>query len=245
MLVDLDGTLLGNTGWRLSLDFIVRATRRLRSRLGVIGALSVLSAAKRSFDRPHPEHTNDLRVLQLFSERMGISLEESRAFIRSQVGGIFQELRRHFFPVPGAREFILWAREHFDLTLATNPVWPEEIAHLRLEWAGLPRDAFGSITHARNMKACKPTAEYYLELCSRLGYRPEDCILIGDDPRMDLPATRVGIRVFIVKRGASATHSGPQKITLSGMKAPAWQGSYLDLRSALAAGGVFSTPASK
>lgn len=240
LLVDLDGTLLGNTGWRLSLDFIVRATRRLRSRLGVLGSLSILSAAKRAFDRPHPEHTNDLRALQLFSDRLGISLDDARTFVRSQVGGVFQELRRHFYPVPGAREFILWARERFDLTLATNPVWPEEIAHLRLEWAGLPRDAFSTITHARNMKACKPSPEYYLELCANLGLKPEDCILIGDDVKMDLPATRVGIRVFIV-----GSYSSLKPLKIAGMRAPAWRGSYLDLRSALGAGGVFSTPASK
>ena len=50
LLVDLDGTLLGNTGLRLSLDFVARAVSTLRPRLGVRGSLQTLVEIKKAFD---------------------------------------------------------------------------------------------------------------------------------------------------------------------------------------------------
>ncbi len=231
LLVDLDGTLLGNRGWILSVDFVARALRRLKPKLGTRGALNTLLDIKKAFDRPHADLTNDQRVLAIVADRLDLTVEEARQFIRNGLFQIFPQLSRHFYPMQGAREFLSWAKSRYPMVLATNPVWPEEIAHLRLEWAGIDRETFRSITHVRRMKACKPAAEYYREVLEQEGFDAAKTLLIGDDVSMDLPATRVGIAVFIVGkyRRVSALH-------LEGMQAPAWRGSYEALREILEGG---------
>ena len=234
LLVDLDGTLLGNTGLRLSLDFVARAVSTLRPRLRVRGSLQTLVEIKKAFDRPDGEKTNDLRVVGLLAEKLDVTIEEARQILRSGVFQIFPNLSRHFYPIQGAREFLSWAKGRYPLVLATNPVWPEEIALLRLEWAGIDPSTFRSITHVRRMKACKPASEYYREVLEQEGFSAATTLLIGDDVKMDLPATRAGVPVFIV--GAYRRVSA---LRIEGMQAPAWRGSYRALQEILEAGGAF------
>ncbi len=228
LLVDLDGTLLGNRALPLSLDFVRRALARMRKYGGWRKSISTLIAINREFRIPHKELTNDIRVTRLFSERMNVGLEEGRQILRDGVSMIFPSLKKHFYPVPGSRDFLLWAKERYPLFLATNPVWPIEIVEMRLKWADIEPEWFASMTHIRKMHACKPEREYYLEILDELGLKPEECLLIGDDVKMDLPATRVGIRVFIV-----GEHKKLTSIKTRGSKAPAWRGSYAHLRQLL------------
>jgi FMN phosphatase YigB (HAD superfamily) len=48
------------------------------------------------------------------------------------------------------------------------------------------------------MTRCKPDPAYYRELLSRLSLGPAECIMVGNDPRKDLPARDAGIRTFLV-----------------------------------------------
>ena len=228
LLVDLDGTLLGNHNLPLSLDFVRRTLGTLRQYGGWRKSIGALYAINDALRKPSKDVTNDKRVVDLFSKRMNLDPEEGRKLLGEGVGSIFPQLKKHFFPVPGSREFLEWARTKYPMTLATNPVWPEEIVELRVRWAGIDPAIFRSVTHVRRMHACKPTQEYYSEILEQEGLKPEDCLLIGDDAKMDLPATRVGIRVFIVGEHVKTT-----SMKLPRQKAPAWRGNYKDLRKHL------------
>jgi FMN phosphatase YigB (HAD superfamily) len=159
-----------------------------------------------------------------------MSLEESRVFIVESLRGIFPNLKKYFSPVPGSNDFLEWAKDHYTLSLATNPVWPKEIVELRLQWAGVDPKIFNLITNATNMSACKPEKEYYEEILKLKKYPPENCLLIGDKTTMDLPATEAGIPVFIV-----GNYSTLKKLHYKKNKTEAWQGSYKHLKKILAA----------
>lgn len=233
LLVDLDGTLLGNRPFPLSFDFMNRALGILRNYGGIKKAMSTLFYIWREFGRPSPEMTNDKRVVEVFSKRTGLPLEEARRVLRESIFVIFPFLEKHFYPIPGSKEFLVWAKDHYPMTLATNPVWPPEIAEMRLKWAGVDPSCFSFITHVREMHAVKPHPEYYKEILEKRGLRAEDCLLIGDSEKMDLPATRVGIRVFIVARKASK--QGFIELKASKALVPAWKGTYAELRGLLEA----------
>jgi FMN phosphatase YigB (HAD superfamily) len=229
LLVDLDGTLVGNHGFHLSIDFLRKSVTDLRKYGGIRKALRVLMAIQKEFKEPSTlEHTNDHRVVELFSKQMNLSIEEARGVLREGVLTIFPGLKRHFFPIEGAKEFLDWAKGRYPLTLATNPVWPPEVVEMRVRWAGVDPAIFGSVTHIRTMHSCKPSAEYFQEILDQQGLKAQDCLLIGDDVKMDLPATRVGIRVFIV---GLKSRLGPLRFTDA--KAPAWRGSYHHLQAIL------------
>ena len=158
---------------------------------------------------------------------MNLSLEEGREVLREAVLLIFPNLQNTSIRLKG-QKFLDWAKDHYPLTLATNPVWPSEIVDLRVKWAGIDPKIFGSVTHVRQMHACKPSPEYYQEVLKQQALKAGDCLLIGDNTKMDLPATQVGIRVFIVGKN---TKLGP--LRFNGAKAPAWRGSYHHLRGLL------------
>lgn len=231
LLVDLDGTLLGNRNLSLSLQFVKKAVQALKPLGGTGHALSTLLAIQKELHRESGDRTNDVRVVDLFARKMNLTPEKAREIIREKLFIIFPELKKYFFPVPGALEFLEWARNKHTLILATNPVWPPEIQELRVKWAGIDPTWFKSITHIRKMNACKPSPKYFAQILEQEGFSPDDTLHIGDELKMDLPATKVGIRVFLV---------GPYKkispVKLKGAKAEAWRGSYQHLRQFLESG---------
>lgn len=228
LLVDLDGTLLGNKNITLSYDFVKQALSKLKVYGGIANGAKLLYSIGKELNKTSKDLTNDLRIVQLASQQLNLSLEDARKVVREGVSTIFPTLERHFFPIQGAKEFLDWAKDHYPLTLATNPVWPPEIIELRVKWAGLDPSIFSEITHVRKMHSYKPSPQYYEEILAQQGLKAEDCLLIGDNMKMDLPATRVGIRVFIV--GQFKTVS-PIRTTKS--RAQAWKGNYKALRQLL------------
>jgi FMN phosphatase YigB (HAD superfamily) len=228
LLVDLDGTLLGNRNIYLSYDFVRQALSSLKVYGGVAMAVRSLLSVGRELKKTSEDLTNDIRIVEIFSRQMNVSIEEARRVLRDSVMTIFPTLEKHFYPIQGAKEFLDWAKERYPLTLATNPIWPPEIIELRVKWAGIDPSIFADITHVRRMHAYKPSPQYYEEILKLNNLNASECLLIGDNVKMDLPATRVGIRVFIVGKYKNLT-----PIQISKARAQAWRGNYPALRKIL------------
>jgi FMN phosphatase YigB (HAD superfamily) len=230
LLIDLDGTLLGNKPLPLTIDFMRQSIAALARFGGTRKAIGTLLAIQKEFKRPSKLLANDIRVVELCAQHLKVPADEARKFLRENIFKIFPTLHKYFFPVPGSKEFLDWAKDHYPLLLATNPVWPPEVNELRVRWAGIDPSIFKGMTHVRRMNACKPTPEYYEQILEQEGIKAKDCMLVGDDVKMDLPATRVGISVFIVGKYKRLSRLKPPKA-----KAPAWRGTYKDLRELLEA----------
>lgn len=233
LLVDLDGTLLGNRNFSLSFDFLGRTLQNLKKYGSVKNNIRTLLEMYREFGKHSPDSANDMRVVAVFARRLDIGLEEARKILREGLFTIFPELQKHFYPIPGSQDFLEWARLKYPLTLATNPVWPPEIIEMRVKWAGIDPSIFGFITHVRAMHSTKPKPEYYQEILDMQGLKAEDCLLIGDNVKMDLPATRVGIRVFIINSKPKDAKIKIHSLKYPEARAQAWKGSYMELRTLL------------
>jgi len=111
---------------------------------------------------------------------------------------------------PGAREMLLQLREKsLKLVIASNPLWPSIAQNKRLAWAGLGDLQFDLITHIENMTYCKPNVEYYREICSKIGERPEACLMVGNDPVNDMVVGTIGMKTYLV------TDSDPSGLEVS------------------------------
>lgn len=84
------------------------------------------------------------------------------------------------------------------VALATQPIFPEVATKLRTKWAGLDVSDFELVTTFENIGFCKPSKEYYLEVCRRMNLAPEDCLMVGNDVDDDMPAREAGIDVFLL-----------------------------------------------
>ena len=84
------------------------------------------------------------------------------------------------------------------VALATNPVFPAAATHQRIAWAGLRPEDFELVTTYENSASCKPNLLYYHEVMGKLGVRPEECLMVGNDVAEDMIARHLGLRVFLL-----------------------------------------------
>jgi FMN phosphatase YigB (HAD superfamily) len=232
LLCDLDGTLIYSGDFRINLAFLGRTLPTLKKHQGWKAALKALKESQSILKIPSSLETNYERMVKVFQKHFKLDQNQAIDAMRSSMDDIFPKLKNHFGEIKGAAKFIEWAHPNYSLTLATNPVWSIELVKLRMRWGGINPDYFQSITTADRMHACKPAPEYYREILAQEKFNAADCLLIGNERVMDLPATRVGIAVFLIREKAKA---------LTCLEAPttkfpgAWRGNYTHLRKMLEA----------
>jgi HAD superfamily hydrolase (TIGR01509 family) len=82
------------------------------------------------------------------------------------------------------------------VVVATNPILPLNAQRKRLSWAGLDGVSLALVTHIENMSYCKPQLGYYRQVCQLIGEKPEDCLMVGDDPANDMVAALIGMKTY-------------------------------------------------
>jgi FMN phosphatase YigB (HAD superfamily) len=230
LLCDLDGTLIYSGDLRVHLEFIARTLPGLKKHQGWAAALRTLKASAEVLKIPSTLETNYERLVGAFGKHLKLDRQSAIDEMKLSVSTVFPKLERHFGEMKGAKEFILWAKGKYTLTVATNPVWSLELVKLRMRWGGIDPDLFDSVTTAEKMHAAKPSPEYYREILSQEKFEATECLLIGNERGMDLPATAVGIAVFLIRLNAKEMTC----IVEPSAKSPgAWRGNYDHLQKLL------------
>ncbi len=232
LLVDLDGTLLDAHERLSQIDFLSKAIPEM-SRLTEKSWYQILKAMRnvqKEVTKPNTPHGPNMRtrVAMAVAHALGLTVEVSDQVIQTMLQTVFPTIQRHFFPVPGAKDFVDWAKDHYPMILATNPIWTEEYVRMRLDWAQIPVDYFKWVSYSDIMWDLKPRSRYYQDVLAREHLDATNCLLIGNDPKRDVPAVQVGISVFLLSREDECVplKTGPDQ-------APAWRGSYRVLRKLL------------
>jgi FMN phosphatase YigB (HAD superfamily) len=247
LLLDLDGTLIHSGNFLLNFEFIARILPMLKKFRGWKVALRTLKEMQDVVKTPSKIKTNQERVVEIFQTNFGISQEEAEKHLLKSIQTVFPQLESHFGKILGAADFVDWAKDHFTLTLATNPMWTTEFVHMRMRWGGINPDYFRSITTADRMHACKPLPEYYRELLDQEKFEVRDCLLVGNERRMDLPAIQTGLAVYLIRPATarltciqepgSTVHFKNHKESHNGGMAyvspGAWRGNYAHLKELL------------
>lgn len=211
LLLDLDGTLL-DVEMRGFLDvfFPLAAarfggpgeTRRIAQALG--------EAARAMMDSRDGARTVDLVFLEAFAPLVGRTPAAVRAMFAAFYREEFERLRGLVRPIPAARAFVTRARNlGCELVLATNPVFFLDPILARVRWAGLDDVPFALVTCAELMFWTKPHAGYYRQILAMTGRRPEQCLMVGDDPRMDMAAKEAGIATWLAVGAGAAAREAP------------------------------------
>ena len=82
--------------------------------------------------------------------------------------------------------------------LAANPVFPMLAQKKRMQWAGVNPDDFALITSYENSCYCKPNPLYYKELAEKIGLKPSECLMVGNDTTEDAAAKLMGADFFLL-----------------------------------------------
>ncbi len=111
----------------------------------------------------------------------------------------FQEVKDVCGYSEKAKEVVKTAKElGYRCVLATNPIFPKIATESRCRWAGLDINDFELYTTYENIGFCKPNPLYYQEIIKRLGVKPSECLMVGNDVKEDMIAETLGAKVFLL-----------------------------------------------
>ena len=86
----------------------------------------------------------------------------------------------------------------YTVALATNPIFPLNGVETRLSWVGLHVEDFATVTSYETSCAAKPSTLYYQDVLDRLGKKPQQCLMVGNNTAEDGAVLQMGIPVVLV-----------------------------------------------
>ncbi len=219
VLFDLDGTLLPvDTGKFMSeyLKEIAGAVRQAVEPQRFVHSL-LASTAKMVADRS-PAATNADVFWADFNVRLGDCIEDLKPLIEKFYSEKFSELARVARPRPQlSRRVVQTALDRgLRIALATNPVFPLTAVRQRMAWAGIDDQPWGVVACYEEMHFCKPNPDIYLEIAEKLGVRPEECLMAGNDAEEDMVAGSVGMKTYLVTDYLIGASHGNLKVDWTG-----------------------------
>lgn len=147
----------------------------------------------------HPGVTNQTVFVEAFRENSGVDIEQHWDVFDAFYEDVFPGLGVNLGPRSGAHDAWNTALEHdLVVAVATNPIFPARAIEHRLAWARIDRERASAITSYEMMTASKPHAEYYRQVAQMLGVDPSECLMVGDDAQLDMPAADIGMKTFYV-----------------------------------------------
>lgn len=239
LLFDLDGTLIGCLQWYTEALFFKNVLLSLRKKVGLLNAFRSIKRIKSALEERRPgQDTNYQLAVKIFSAINRLDPIPAEALYRTTLEENFYKLRPNFHPIREALTFLDWATRNYQLTLATNPLWPQKIIETRMRWGGLVPNDFDWITNSENMHNSKPHTSYYKELLHHYNASGKMVLHIGNDFDQDYPAVTAGIPVFIIKKNADASMGIVKKKLrhLDITQIPCWVGTFDELKNCLRSG---------
>lgn len=209
ILFDLDGTLLDIELQEFLRAYFTAIAEATAPHFPGLHVGEAILASTEAMQRPHPGSTNRDAFNADFAARTGIdlSLPGHHAVFETFYDEVFPGLGRGYGPAKGARRAVETALGlGMSVVVATQPIFPRAAIEHRLAWAGLTDLGLDVLTTYEVMHACKPSTDYFREAAAMVGHAPSDCVMVGDDRSLDMPAADVGMRTFYVGRGAAGAH---------------------------------------
>ncbi len=201
LLFDLDGTLL-QVDMR---TFLKEYFRQLGVHLSPVIDPEELKehlefATYQMIVNQNPEKTNKEVFWEVFIDLVNLPQDYLESLIDEFYRDRFKNLMPYTQCKPEAPQVMDQAEAlNYQLVLATNPVFPSSAIYQRMQWGGVDRYDYRLVTTYENMHFCKPNPRYYLEILEKVGAKPEECLMIGNDVDDDLCAAEVGIKTYLVE----------------------------------------------
>jgi len=215
VLLDLDDTLLGNDIERFLPPYFAALGRRMAQFVAPDDLVKMLLASTRvMMKNDDPAITNQQVFDADFYPRLGLPAAAVRPTLAAFYEEDFPALKGHTQLRPQARPLVQALFDQgFEVVIATNAMFPRRAIEHRLDWAGVLDFPFKLITSYENSHFCKPNPRYYEEILGRVGCRPDQAMMVGNDLSNDIePAAQVGLHTYWVveppAQAGLAPHAG-------------------------------------
>ena len=198
VLFDLDGTLLpmNNKGFeKMYFSGLCKAFPEFEPDALVAG----IWAGTKAMVLNDGSVTNREAFAKVFSEKMGIDYYANEEHFTQFYRTDFEKCVEQCVVTERSGQIIETLRSKgYTVAVATNPIFPQVGTYARLRWLGLDAEQLPLVTTFENSHFAKPNPKYYEEICGKLGVKPEDCVMIGNDVAEDGAAKQLGMEVVIV-----------------------------------------------
>ncbi len=200
VLFDLDGTLLPMD----QNEFVKEYFTALAAKMVEYGyepekLVATVWQGTRAMLKNDGSRTNEEAFWASFAEAYGEDALKNIPDFDAFYGNEFNNIKRICTPDPRAPWAVREIRSMgISTVLATSPIFPPVAAENRIRWAWLTADDFDYITTYSNCRYCKPTAGYYRAIADKLGLAPEECLMVGNDVGDDMPASDIGMHVYLL-----------------------------------------------
>jgi len=201
LLFDLDGTLLPMNTDEFVQGYLKVLAKEVSPHIDPEFFIKALwKATQDMIENKDPEKTNEEVFEQSFIALTGVD--------RDSFWPLFDQFYKETFPSlsylskkdPLAQKIVEEALEQgYQIGIATNPVFPRAAIEHRMNWAGILDMPFEVVTVYEECSFTKPHKEYYQMISEKIGVKPEECIMIGNDVQEDLAASRIGMKTFLVE----------------------------------------------
>jgi HAD superfamily hydrolase (TIGR01549 family) len=205
ILFDLDGTLIDDSMETFLPPYFAALTKKLAHLVPPEKLIAQLNASTRAMVANNDTTRTLADTFSAdFFPKIGVPRETLMPLFDDFYARDYRELRAFVNPIPEARTVVSRAFDaRLPVVIATMPVFPLVAVQQRLEWGKLADFSFALITAYENMGTSKPNPAYYREIAQKIGCKPEDCIMVGNEVQNDiLPAKRVGMKTFWVTPAA-------------------------------------------
>ncbi len=143
--------------------------------------------------------TNEEAFWNAFTGILGEQVREDLPIFDDYYRNEFQEVKKICGFLPEAAETVRTIKEKgFRVALATTPMFPSVATESRIRWAGFELEDFEIFTTYENYHFCKPNLNYYKEVVEKLGVKPEECLMVGNDVGEDMVTEELGMKVFLM-----------------------------------------------
>jgi len=200
VLFDLDGTLLP-----MDMDVFTRAYFKLLAKKAAPYGYepeSLIQAVWKgtgAMVKNDGSVTNEEAFWKCFTSIYGEKSIEHKAVFDEFYRVEFQQVKDSCGFNPKAREAVEAIKAlGLRTVLATNPLFPAVATKTRIGWAGFSPEEFAYYTTYENSTHCKPNLAYYEDVLQKIGCKPEECLMVGNDVNEDMVAENLGMAVFLL-----------------------------------------------
>ncbi len=202
VLFDLDNTLIHFSESRFAESYLARITPVFADIMPQDKLVERLFLSTQLLMNNNGEMSNADYFMNSFSAGLDVSRDNLWKRFMDFYEAEFDRFRDIVSVPDGVHDvFLKLTDKGMKLVIASNPMWPSIVQMKRLAWAGLGDIEFDLVTDIENMSYCKPRLEYYLEVCRKIEVKPEECLMVGNDPVNDMIVASIGMKTYLVTEG--------------------------------------------
>ena len=199
ILIDMDGTLIGQPGAAFHNLFAIFAFLRLSALASYKDLYRAVSKAIKIVLSNHQFDNNEDAFFETLSRELNVTRQKIELFAGRFFDSDYPFICLFLHSEPDARRLLdLIHATGRHVTLATNAIFGRREIELRLKASDLYLHDFDLVTSWDVMKSTKPHTAFFEETLKKIGGTPESAVMIGNDPFYDLPAHQLGIDTLLV-----------------------------------------------